>query len=439
MKDVQLIDLVNNSNAYDFAHLVMWLNFNADDLKNNLGNIDEKLAIVVHEYVHYLQSVTTTFGIKYLLDLFNAHLDIVLYLNHDVKAKPTLPLKNIQSDKLANTYERLKRIKTAYKTDEDLISFKDKPNNDTGRKYIKKVCFEEAMSNNQLYLADEERDCWVPITAQTIRENMAMMATYYSRQIGQDSVLYTLNDYPPKYSILFRHIYNKYQFVEDARLFVFYLCEFALMSDKPNIELDNLLLYIDDAFKKNNFDYSNVNDFFNHLMGDYNGMRRLRTISEVLKESIETKIQFNSKYQHDYIKAVTWFYKIFEHSIWYKKNMRTLVYIKMDGEWIDNMAEHFYSPLVIFNGRSKLFGKNNIEFQDAISCIFTLSIVIDKAYSDDISECPFLNEFPFCGIKDRQLDICQNNAISIEVNKDGEGCPLYNCLMILNVKNQYPV
>ena len=432
--NLYVFDKVTNP-CYSLKHFLIKTNFELSELKNDNPSSIENYAVFLHEYTHYLQAFTTVNGLSVLL----SYLDKIVRMTLDIG-------ENI----LTNT-TTAREINIRYKDDFSFVSKKliwkreprKIPYTNTKPNYfvinIDNPIFKQ--KTDEVFIYNIYDGLFYHVSTTMLRENMAMMAYFSIRNIGQDAIMDYVkinpspqNPYNCKYWLLFNYFLYKYPQIKNVVKFTYFFCELSLMQINTGSFIKKLLADIDALLGRKNYTYVNENIFFEELF-----RKNIETINNDVI-IIEKLINIIDEYINDLIKNYEFFstiqkiLKIAKTGIEYKKSNCTIYREIMDMRWICMMSELFFSPVII--QPNKIVSTINIsqDYVNHLGLLFGISIIMDMITSKEILvECPFFNDIPICYlISERTINICSNNPFKITLFTDG-GCLFYNSCLTLGL------
>jgi hypothetical protein len=434
---VDNLNVIDNSSNpfFSLRHFIIKVNFEINSLKTDDPSAIEKYAEFIHEYTHYLQTFTTTNGLSALL----LHIDAIIKLTYSVGTKVII--------KDESTLDKL------------LIEYKPLFNNSLNRMYwsreprklsnlIKHPCyFVKEMDNPSLKRKSEEvfisniiDGYFYHITSSVLRENMAMMAYFHVRGIGQDSVMDFVKVYPSvenpcnsKYWIVFSYFFYKYPQITNVIVFTYFFCELALMTISTGFAIKYLLEIIDKKITTEKYTSEDV--FFDGIKQSFACFieKDQSELEKVIKDMSSFINRVSEK--QEFYQSLLVLLNLAEKGLLYKIQHPTIFADKIDSQWIDKYSSMFYSPIIIQpDGLFSVLYNNEIYVQRII-LLFSVSILIDlKNENKEICICPFYSNIPLCDMckTDSTLAYCKNNPLEIPKFNEG-GCCLYNAGLILGL------
>lgn len=394
---------------------------------SNLSEL-EQLLVTVHEYTHYLQSMTTTSGIitmrthimNLLMTLYNINLNSV--------SPPFSKSSNLHLDKLLN--ERMS-IARQYIPNREPIPFSRKPNNSTGRSYVKSPDPRTYEILDLLHLAEEGKSHWVPVTRQTIRENMAKMAEWSIRRtqgLNHEERMFSL---PSHYYIIYLEV-KKIHKQRDPVDLTYFICELALMFPQPEIAIDKILLNLgrlgsDQGLRRSFGKFVKQEGFFQKIQM---GLSFAQSKLEADKSFFHRK-----EGELGLMRVLLQFYDIMLRGIETRKKHLTLYMGVMDANWLERMAKDFGSPISIGADASTFVLHRNDDLyapdNDLLAIWFSINVILDILCTKErLLSCPFYQDLPICDVE-KDIDICEQDPQSVRRAEHLSGCPLWNAFTAL--------
>jgi len=419
---------------YCLEHFLLKINFQLSNLSNEKPDSIEDFAQFLHEYTHYLQTITTINGISSLV----SYIDKLLHMTIDIAIN--IAMENDNSQSIIKSYER--EFKIFY-----YRQFWNKPTknflvNSKTPFFIIQNVYNPIHKNQtrEVYIYNIKDKLFYHVSTKMLRENMAMMAYFSIRGIGQDSIMDHVAIYPTedkpyccKYWLLFSYFFYKYPQIKNSIKFTYFFCELALMVINTGEFIEKLLNDIDEIIKTHKYDNENV--FFDLLWKkqvDYISRNSdiVITLINTIKKSL-SKIVNDNEFYLPILKIL----ELAEAGIKYKQqNCMTIYDEKMDQKWVQKMAKIFYSPIIFQpNGIFSMLSEDEI-YQNLLGILFGVTIISQKIiHNERIIYCPFLEEIPICKLSNSDIhEICATHPLDIPAFENG-GCLLYNTALILGL------
>jgi len=415
-------------------HFLIKINFQLSSLSNDNPNSIEDFAQFLHEYTHYLQTITTINGISALLSFIDKFLHMTIDIAINIAKGNNdshLIIKNYKDD-FDEFYNRLFWNRKPKK----FSIFLDKP------KYIIQTIYNPIVKKQtrEVFIYNTIDGLFHHVSTKMLRENMAMMASFSIRGIGQDSIMDHVTIYPTedkpykcKYWLIFNYFLYTYPNITNTVKFTYYFCELALMVINSGEFIEKLFRDIDIIMKENK--YENENVFFDKLWKlqvDYitNNSNVVMSIINNIKISLNNVVNDNEFYL-----PILKILELAEKGLKYKQNISSTIYSNvMDRGWIDKMAKRFLSPIILqSNGFFTMLFEDEL-YQNLLSILFGVTIISDKIIkNENISYCPFLREIPICKLSNNDIyEICTDHPLDIPAFDKG-GCLFYNAALILGL------
>lgn len=422
--DDDLIDFREPNPYYSLKDFLIKINFDMTDVKD-----EDQLGEMIHEYTHYLQSLTTVNG----LSILTVYLDLIIKITVDIyvnigngifDSKNTINKYKDDFHKLANRmYWERKPINMRIK--------RNKPC------YIEKLIFNPIAKTqaNEIFFYNMQDELFYHVSTSVLRENMAMMAYFYSHGIGQDAVMdyVNLKNISCKYWIIFNYFLFNYPQIKDVIIFTYFFCEFVLMDLMPGIFMSEVLPELDKMLKDNIY---NDHEFFFQLLSDKFQNKigfGFRTITDVISKM---RMKLNVLSFHDFYLSIQKLIDLCERGIDFREHNGTIFRRILDGRWINYMSKIFLSPLIVQPEKKYSILGDERNYSDHIILLFGIANVIQLLINDEnITYCPFYKEIPICKLykgNEKIEEICISNPIKIPLFPKG-GCIFYNTCLILGL------
>lgn len=413
--------------SYDIYKFFIYLKFYESEKDDPIKRV-EYTAETVHEYIHYLQSFTTIYGIQTTLILLSILNEFLLDLNNSAI---TFPLK--ADDPIIQIMRE--RMKLIY----DLQFFQMQPKDLSveDEKYYEmyKIKYNGNKEVKVLFIKDHNNHRWIPLTPKVIRENMAMMGYCITRGMDAKALLEWIKERDDsEYWIIFEYLMYNARTPLNNLVITFYLCELALMSSTPTITIDILLNHFIEFIHSEGIHYSDEDSLFNDFVKKYEIITEQQPWIDKLFEV--TQVQKNSadqnSYDNEYLKFLSTIFQIIINALVYRRNQATVYKKGLGGLWIDNMTQMFASPVVSYRDpKIFLLGKSYISTEPH-AYIFSLLFFMQNIESlNKLDICPFYKNFPICN--EEKSNICEKHPLNILYDEKYAGCALYNVLQLLGL------
>jgi hypothetical protein len=278
MNDNLLSHYSNNNPHYSLEDFIIKINFIMSTINRDDPQSIEQLGVFVHEYTHYLQTLTTVNGLSAL----TVYLDLIIKITVDIYG--SIVNKQFDTKKIVINYQDdFKRLEKRIYWERKEINFNNsrkKPN------YFTKKIYNPIAKNqvNEIFFYNLQDGLYYHISSSVLRENMAMMAYLYAHGIGQDAVMdyVNINNYRCKYWIIFHYFLYNFPQIKNVIIFTYYFCELALMDLLPGHFINELLPEIEKSLINN--PYKDEDAFFNSLSEIFQSRIRdsFRIITDVI-------------------------------------------------------------------------------------------------------------------------------------------------------------
>jgi hypothetical protein len=170
---------MNDNPYYSLENFLIKINFVMSEIKEEDPDSIEQLGQIIHEYTHYLQSLTTIYGISVL----TTYLDLLIKITIDVYGEIAHGQVNIDSiiEKYRDDFSRISKRLHWKRTPRNFNVQRDRPD------YFFKQMSNPNISGKQteeFFLYNIYDHQYYHISTSVLRENMAMMAFFYAHGIG---------------------------------------------------------------------------------------------------------------------------------------------------------------------------------------------------------------------------------------------------------------
>jgi len=413
---------------YSLRHFIIKINSNLSELRNDDPNSIKDYAQFLHEYTHYLQSITTINGISAVLSYIEKLLNMSIEIGINIYKRENQSREIIEryKDEFEKFYNRLYWFR---KPKQFSITLK-KP------QFIKQTIYNPIIKEQSIegFIYNPQDKLFHHVSTIMLRENMAMMAYFSIRGIGQDAVMdyFTVNPMNCRYWLIFFYFLHTYPEITNKIKFTYYFCELALMVINTGVFVEKLVNDIEYLIKNDKYD--NEEMFFDKLwkMQIYkiseDGNLMFRLIDNI-KLALSKIMDDN-----DFYKPIYKILELAEKGLQNKKNHGTIFQNVMDMNWVQKMAKKYLSPIIFQpnNVITMLFTDN--EYQNLLCILFGVTIISDKIINhESIDCCPFFSEIPICKTTTNEIEeICSTHPLDITLFPKG-GCLFYNTALILGL------
>ncbi|GHU36042.1 hypothetical protein FACS1894172_18530 [Spirochaetia bacterium] len=431
---VDELTIFNNGKRahYNFKHL--WIKINSE-LKQILEPKPDsvvKYAEFIHEYTHYLQSFTTINGISAMLSYFEAIANILGCIPKRIMNN-TYDFKVLIKEEKENLLKSHNRLYWQYE------KF---PSKDTDNKI--EYAIEEIMNpifkqkTHEVFILNRNDNNYYHISSKVLRENMAQMATFHVRGIGDDAIMDYVSTRGTSYEywIIFGYFLYNYPQIENKVIFTYYFCEFVLLFQCSGEIMYNLLLEIKEMYDDTQYKSASCFKILDELMVRHRAEidKNISNLDNLL-QIIRNKYIIKSRYGQFY-SILNKLLDILGKGLDYRKKNVTIFNANtiITGEWVNNMCKIVKSPVIKESNNEFRVLFDDQDYVNEIYVFIAVTIVIDMYLNNEIiSSCPFYKDVPICDEYKRGVeDICAENPFDIPKFPDG-GCAFYNAALILGI------
>jgi hypothetical protein len=430
---VDELSVFNGKRAhYNFKHLWIKINSELKQISEPKPESIMQYAEFIHEYTHYLQSFTTINGISAMLSYFDAIANILDRI-------PGRIMNNTYDFKVLIDEEKSNLLKS-----HDRLYWECKyfPAKDNASKI--KYCIRKIMNpifnkeTHEVFILDINDNNYYHISSRVLRENMAQMATFHVRGIGDDAIMdyVTANKLPYKYWIIFSYFLYKYPQIENKVIFTYYFCEFVLLYQSTGEIMYNLLLETEDMYSTDRYRGVSCFDILDELMIKHR-VEIDKNISDMdnLLQLIHNKYIFKSRHGQFY-SILNKLLNVLGKGLDYRKTNCTIFNANtiITGEWINNMCKIVKSPVIKESNNEFRVLFDDQDYVNEMYVFIAVTIIIDMYLnSESIFSCPFYEDIPICDEYKRGVEtICKNDPFCIKKFQDG-GCAFYNAALVLGI------
>lgn len=426
-----------DNGSYSFLHLEINLKDTAS--KDALEKEKEEASCfvtLVHEYIHYIQNFTTTWGftnfITYI-DLFAVFFGDNILLDKD----PILPLHGGIVDNKFGRKNYLNYLKSSFlgitKGSDGRIIFDKTLANDfdiiestiTDPYWSKEVYISYIAFNGQK----------IPVNELVLSENMAIVSSYLASGLSLDESKKSIDKlWGHEYHIVYSYLHNLFP-DKDTLKMTYYLCESALLIVPYNKRITQMLIYIRDNIS--DFKNKSENEIIQALLEHIEFKKSLEKIIPEILRQVESRIHTFSKYKENYE-----FYKylldvldIFKRGMEERLKNNHTYRDNFNSEFLNYYSKILHSPILVFADKQKtMLGEPSEKFVNSMAYFSGVLKIFHTAYFRNISKCPFCEEYSICQVV--KGTECETNALSVYGDEKYNGCIMQNSLNIIGIRKE---
>ena len=419
----------NKDNYFNIFTFTLNLNFSIEKMDLNT------YSLFVHEYTHYIQSIGTINGIALLFKYFSFVKNVYLDINDKICDDQEYELDYLtkyssQYDEIKNLYNYTITKKNTNNWPDLFLSYE---------KFFHPI-FKKEVIEYFITLGDEDYH----ISQKCLRETMAMMTFFHARNYSINQAVNYLNQdtIKPIYKILFLYFVNKYPYIDDHFIFLYYFCEIALQTDSPNEILDKLFQTIRYQPKNSRIKTEVFLSRFQRENPQF--FTRLGFLVEKFKKEIVklNLLGINNEYftaAHEYLKRCI---------IALNEYLKKLTFINSftNIETLKELSKKILSPIIIQNfcNQIKVSTLDDQTNKYELALVFGVSqllegyINIKDGITPSHKKCIFFDDIPICQFAkslthaDFDINICLRKPFYIKPFHDGN-CIFYNSSLVIGM------
>lgn len=441
-----------NNPAYDWEHFILTAGMESGQLDLTKDSLNEEetrnYRRFVHEYIHYLQNFTTTWGCFSASSFFSSYLRIGISSLEKPLEKILLPMTlgeyDFKSDYLlAGLKDRFRQIRQLETSDSVSLDPKGDLKKIESRFENKKIVIDNGIVQRTIGL-------------KCIREQMAFLGEmqflgYSDEQISNfinsnNGFLYENQRLgrQSEYWIIFEYYYQNFKNILEIGVGLFCLMNECLTRLNPDITFYKFELFL--AKQKHNLK-SGVK--FVEILDDW-----ITTQQEVLNyrkschytiKDVEKLYEITKKYtNNDLVISIKELCNIMLQNLKISEGGRRTYFDKFSDfkfplYWHD-MIIKYGTPIVVFNDQVKIFGSPNYTSK-AMDCFLRVNAatMVLKKLHDGGKEfmCPYFLDVNICTHPLKSQNVCGKNALQIlhQVKNDNH-CQLSSGIVLLGLKDR---
>lgn len=390
---------------------------------------------LIHEYVHYIQYLTTTFGCVNLvtyIDIFSLFFAENNFLDND----PVIPtFKGIADSKLKNkNYENFiiaSRIGIDRINDKIVFSATDK----IDFTIIKSSIYDPYRETNKFISYVAYNNELIPLNELVLCENMAIVASYLSSGLSLDEAKQTINRlWRPQYHIIYSFINNLFP-DKDCLKLTYIISEMSLLIIPFNQTITKILEHLTNDFIT--LDQLNEDQFIENIRVFLNFDELLKLSINNSLDDVGMRILTCTKHEKDnefftHIKVIL---NNFKKGLTERLSNPFTYQSQFDNSFLNYHEKIIKSPILVFSDNKKtMLGDHQTDYINSIALVSGILTVFHKTYYDKLKECPFSTEPSLCALP--KGTECTSDPISIYGKKKYKGCLLHNSLSIIGLKKE---
>jgi len=418
--------------SYRFTELEIKLKETAS-LEDLMNEKEEAVCFVtlVHEYIHYIQNFTTTWGftnfITYI-DLINS----LFVTNHELLNDPELPLVNLKT-RDNKTYSNFIKSANLGSTKGESGKYIFTPTTKADFTLFQEHIFDPYWNRKTsiYYLAYKGEA--VPLNAFVISENMAIIGSYLASGVPiEDAKQSITRMWNPEYNIIYSYIYNLFPSLDCFKL-TYYMCEAALLVPGYSDTIYKILRLLKQ--KKYLFKTYDEDDIIKQISEHLKLDLSIRKMLPEIKVQIQNRIDMYEKNKKDFgfFSYIIDILSLFKEGFNERFNNVYTYRSSFDFQFLDYFSQKIKSPVIVFADNQKtMLGKPTTEFIHSVAYFGGVLKTFNNAYFNDIGKCPFYEDHSICTVV-KGIE-CKTNAMNAYNKEAYCGCLMNNALNIIGIK-----
>lgn len=386
---------------------------------------------LVHEYIHYLQTFTTTWGFTNFYTFLGYILNSFITAQSTGQA-PRLPLRNNIPEEPAKTFENFMTHAWLGLT-RSKEGFYFEPTSLTDFTLIEKRIEDPyfAGKSSVLYWVVIQGKL-IPLTPIVLSENMAIVSSYLASGQSLAESQLSIDDYPLEYNCIHKYIRN-YLPGKNTLYLTYILSEAALLVPSYSQTIYKFLRYLSQnaqyfALKTEEQIIASIFSFtkFNVL--------RIAAIKFAIEQLDERRAIFNKHAEgYGFLVFIDELLSVMKEGLLFRISNASTYAPNLDMTFLNSMVSIIKSPLIRFkDGATHMLGTPDSNFRDAVAFFNGILKVYYDLYSNSFfNRCPFADPESLCS-HTRQPE-CFNNALQVPSNPVLKNCILYNALKLLGL------
>jgi hypothetical protein len=429
---------VDNWSGGNYSWFHMEINLLGSTRKEfqNHGDQAEGFQTLMHEYTHYIQNFTTSFGYT----TFNTYIDCIQALrmnNLELKRNPKLPLKGGLADEKMSPKNLFNAFKIPYV---GVLRRRNVP------------VYKRAINGNfEIWPSTEYVDYWskevtmakitvnnyiLPVSEFVLRESMAFMSNYLSTKCSMRIKEKHIFHCP--YGLEYKGIYlfiKNFLPQNDCFKLTYVLCESALMIPPYTEKMCIMLNYL-----KNNHVYLSSQSDVLILSTLLNSIRFKESLPIVINTGINLlneKLETYSKHEdNDGFLAIS---KRISNVIIDGLNSRlksnSFYQDYMDMNYLNDLSSKFKSPIIRFkDGDTTVLCEEDDQFSNDLIIFSGILRAIRTMYEKKPCACPFSEKNSLCSLKKKWA--CRNYYPWMHNRKGYHGCLMDSAMEVTGVRRR---
>lgn len=439
-KIVLLKDAINpiswDTGSYSFFDLTLKLKDTAtiDVLMTEKENAN-CFVTLMHEYVHFLQNFTTTFGFTNFVtyvDLFAVFFGDNILLDND----PIIPTKSGIVDTKMGNKNFSNYVKSAFlgiEKDNGKIVYKATTKKDYS--IIESTIINPYWQKNVFISYLTYQGKLIPLNELVVSENMAMVASYLSSGLTLDEAKQTISTaWGPQYHIIFSFLNNLFPDKNCFKL-TYIISEISLLIVPYNKTISVILKYLKD--NKAKLEKLDDDQIIDKIKVAIKFEKALEIVLVETSKQLGARILTFTKYEkknefYIYLKEIL---TLFKNGLEERAKNPFTYRDNFDSSFLNYYQEIIKSPILVFSDNKKtMLGNPTDEFVNSIAMVSGVLTVFHNTYFSNLIKCPFASDYSLCSLP-KGVE-CNSAPLSIYGKEEYKGCLLHNALTILGLKKE---
>jgi len=442
MKNIELFKraifpILWDNGSYNFLHLEI----NLKDTASKQALIKEKeqatcFVTLVHEYIHYIQNFTTTWGFTNFItyvDLFAVFFGDNILLDAD----PDLPLIKGIINKKFGSKNYLNFLKSSFlgitkgSGGEFVFQNTDKPDFEIIESTLIDPYWLKEVYVPYLSYSGKQ----IPLNEIVLSENMAIVGSYLSSGLTIEESKQTIDKYwGPQYHIIYSFLNNLFPDKNCLKL-TYNICESSLLIVPYNKTISKILIYLKDNLES--LKLESEDEIIKRILHHIHFVDSLNIIITKALEQLDSRVQTFKKYKENYefYNYLLDILAIFKIGLAERLKIKHSYRDHLDSEFLNYFSKKIYSPILVFADKQKtMLGDPEEDFVNSIAYFNGVLKIFHTAYFQEIQKCPFFEEYSICTFN--KGTECETSALEVYSKEKYSGCLMTNALNIIGIRKK---
>lgn len=433
----QLVQLKESIDAHcwsrgSYSFMLVQLNILDSSWQDFLerGEESEALPTLVHEYVHYMQHFTTTWGFTNFFTCLDAVLQS--FLNRPASGeRPQVPLKNNLPPGHARTLENYATsMHHGVKRDENR-KFIFAPSTSPPFELAEDTYFDPYLTATKPTYSVTVDNCWVPLMPIVLAENMALAASYLAAGLPLAEVERTISMWGLQYTAIYRTLRAALPAADCLRL-TYELTEAALLVPPYSIPMADMLRFV----QANRAQLAQLPEeaIIAQCLTHIKLSEKLPLMVQAARQKLDGLMTVYQRYAEQYslFQFVLVLLENMKVGLEYRQLRPSTYAPRLGMDFINRLVAVIKSPLVQFRGDGRrAFGRSDAAFTEALAQYNGLLTLHHTLYYRKPVACPLQPDGSLC-THPREKE-CAEDALAAPLNPRLKHCLLYNMLLLTGV------